>query len=65
MAQAEKIQKVYEGRKVVAVIIDIATYEEMIEKLEQAEDIKALEELGPEPETMSFAEHRQRRHAHV
>lgn len=66
MEPNRKLQKVYEGRKVVSVILDIATYEEMVERLEQLEDIRALEELDNQPEeTISFEEYRQRRHATV
>ena len=49
-----------------SVILDIATYEDMVEMLEQLEDIRALEELDSQPEeTVSLAEYRQRRHAKV
>jgi len=66
MMQNAKVQKVYEGRKVVSVILDIATYEEMIEMLEQIQDIRALEELRKEPiETMSAEEYLERRAARV
>ena len=66
MKQVKKPLYVYEGRKRVSVILDIATYEDMIEQLEQLEDVRALEELDNQPEeTISFEEYRQRRHAQV
>jgi len=53
---------VYRDKRPVAVILDIDTYEELLERLEQIEDLRALGELRAEPvETMSFDDYRQQR----
>jgi len=49
MRRPKKPQLVYNGRKVVSVILDIATYEEMLERLEDAEDLRMLEEMRSKP----------------
>lgn len=49
MKRPKKPQFVYEEGQAVAVIIDIAAYREMLEMLEDAEDLKMLDEMRQKP----------------
>lgn len=49
MAGQHPPQIVYEDGKPVAVILDIDAYQEMLERLEDAEDVQMLQEMRKKP----------------
>ena len=49
MATQQAPQIVYREGKPVAVILDIEVYREMLERLEDAEDLRMLEEMRNKP----------------
>ena len=49
MATPQAPQMVYREGKPVAVILDIEVYQEMLERLEDAEDLRMLEEMRKKP----------------
>jgi len=48
-SQRKSAQYIYEKEKPVAVIVDIKKYEDLLEKAEQAEDLKALRLIRKKP----------------
>ena len=50
MTQLREPEMVYRNGKPVAVILDIASYTELLERLEDMEDLRALNEMKKEPQ---------------
>jgi PHD/YefM family antitoxin component YafN of YafNO toxin-antitoxin module len=50
MTQVREPEMVYRNGKPVAVILDIASYTELLERLEDMEDLRALNEMKKEPQ---------------
>jgi PHD/YefM family antitoxin component YafN of YafNO toxin-antitoxin module len=66
MKRLETPELIYRKGKPVAVILDIGAYEQLLEKLEQLEDLRILEEMRQQPiETVSLEEYLQERAARV
>lgn len=56
MNQSKKPELVCRGGRPVAVILDIGTYREMLERLEDQEDLRVLEEMKKEALTFHSLE---------
>jgi PHD/YefM family antitoxin component YafN of YafNO toxin-antitoxin module len=60
MKRLETPELIYRRGKPVAVILDIDAYQELLERLEEMEDLRLLEEMRKQPiETISLEEYLQ------